>query len=292
MRPADSLLRACTLLAALLSRPIAAQDSLSIGVGEVRHGRLTVESARTGGGHYLQAYVFQALPGVRYIATVASDEVFPYLSLAREGAADGELLEAEGYPAATVMSWRIQFRVGEAGSHALLAQAPYVGSFTLTLDTLPRWVPAASPLTTGTVVTGDLAPGDGQLDPFQGGYYDLYSFPARTGEVFCIRMSSADFEPMFAVGDTAHGAFVEFGRGVPVPVESASEVRLRWKAPWSGEFQLRPTTLGLIPGRYRLALEPGPGICPPEETHEEDPPGAAARGSRPAGALRPADAWR
>lgn len=257
MRP-NAILPALAL-AFLLAPAAAAQEPIAL--GEQRQGRMTRENAGFEEGSFVRHYRFEGRPGVRYIATSTDS----YVSLTRGTGVDDEVMSVDGYEGPTPGSHRIQFRLGDTAVYLLRVETNDTTSFALALDSLPSFVPEARDIAVGATMEGALETGDGEMDPLEGGFYDLYRFEASPESSLCVRMSSHDFDPILRIGVLENDAFVVWSdRGEMSDEDGPSEIRFLWNAPVSRTYHLRATAPRGVTAAYRIVVEPAPGGCPTE----------------------------
>jgi hypothetical protein len=271
-----SIIRSGAFVAAiaLTSLPhlqVEAQDATPpapLAVGQTIQARLVAaDPAMTERGRF-RVYQLRLEPGRRYVAWMNSDDFDAYLSLHRPVGGITDVLR-EDDDGGEGLNSRMVFRVPEAGSYLLVAQAllaDATGRFEVGLDTLaPRPVRT---LTIGETVTLTLTAGD-QTDTEYGQAYEqrfVFDAPAglRLGAVLDDAGSSASATFGTMVGDEFvphEGQGEGFGRAVVTTRTSGRHA--------VAVFSWEPTTLTL-----RV-----------EERAPPAPPAALRRGAAVAGIL-------
>jgi hypothetical protein len=238
---------------AFAAAPVQAQRAFpTLRLGQSVQGRLAESDPQLLDRSYFKVYQFRAQPGIRYVATLRSDDFDSYLTLARAvgGITDQIMSDDDG---GGDLSSRLRFQVPQAGTYLLIAQAVRTedeglptGAFTIQVDTASVRVARPTGITLGQTVQGELTVDDAEYD--SDGYYDLYRFRARAGQRLRIRMEFDTFIPSIAVGTMEDGQF-------QMLEEDPGNGTLSWTAPEDGEYFVQAGALGSVTGEYTLTVE-------------------------------------
>jgi hypothetical protein len=210
--------------------------------------------SRLRNGRPFKVFQFQAQPGRRYVATMASQAFDPYLVLARTNGGLTEYLK-EDDDSGGGNSARLRFTVPERGVYLLVARgltAAAAGSFNLRLeDGGMIAVPAPVTIRSGESVQGTLTESDGLLYE-EDKNYDLYRVRGAPGEDVQVVLTSTAFDTFLESGEMAAGGFQrEQYNDDAEGTDSALRLRLDTR----GEALVRVTSLRRnVSGAYSVSV--------------------------------------
>lgn len=250
---------AAATLATLVYQPAAAQRG---GFPELRPGQSVQESLdesapRLSDGRAFKVFQFQAQPGRRYVAGMASTAFDSYLILARANGGITEYVK-EDDDGGDDRNARLRFTVKSAGTYLLIARglnAQAAGQFTLRLEDAGEIVaPRPTPVRVGETVRGTLSDTDGFLDESDKNY-DLYVVRGDPGEDVHVLMRSDAFDAYLEIGELVNGQFHgEQQNDDYLGTDSGLGMRLGR----TGEIVVRATSLrGGQQGAYTLEVRTG-----------------------------------
>lgn len=270
-------------LACAVAAPAQAQRTFpTLRVGQSLQGTLTESDPRLYERGRFKVYQFRAQSGVRYEATLQSEEFDSYLTLARTvgGITDHMMSDDDG--GSEPLSSRLRFQVPEAGTYYLIAQSlgeEGVGPFTIALDTVTIRRPAPGAIRVGQTITAELTEDDAEYldDDDISGYYDLYRFQGRAGQRLRITMDFQEYIPNIAVGRLEGGEFVMLEE------DTGAGGSLMYTVPETGEYVLQVGAYGSVTGEYTVSMQERAPAQAPRTT-------PIRRGQSVTGALETGDA--
>jgi hypothetical protein len=278
--------RVTAALLCLAAAPVGAQRT-TLTVGQTVSAELDGLDPAFGSGVRFEVFEFQGRAGERVTATLRSADFDAVLRLARTVAGITDELETDDDGGGDTDA-RLRASLPETGTYLLIAQAfaaDEEGAFTLSLEATPEPTTAtARPLAVGQTVEAVLAETDA-LDEDEGVFYDVWTVEARAGQRLVAVMEAEAFDAYLRFGRLdADGAFEELE--VDDDGGGGTDARLRTRAPNTGVYELRATSLEESTGEYRLSLAEG---VAPAETASREP---IRVGETATGELSDADAVR
>lgn len=285
----------CLALACAAAVPAQAQRFTNLRVGQSVDARLASGDPAFFDSGRFKVYQFRAQPGLRYVATLRSQDFDAVLSLARTtgGITDFMLRDDDGGGDTDA---RLRFEVPSAGTYLLVAQAlseDATGEFTLVLDTARVRFPEPRDVRPGETIRGELTTDDAELSELPGGpmdegmagFYDAYRFEATAGQRIRIRMEMEESVPTLLVGTMRDGEFVPLEDPSPPAVDTAAATTsgtVLFRVPEDGEYYVLAGAYGEVAGEYTLRIEERRSAPQPRAT-------AIRRGQTVSGTLREGD---
>lgn len=267
MRIPRSAAALCLALACAAAVPVQAQRTFpTLRVGQSVQGRITpVDPAFYESGRF-KVYQFRGQPGVRYVATMSSEDFDAFLSVARTvgGVTDYMMTDDDG---GSDTNSRIRFQVPSAGTYLLVAQSlgeNGTGAFTVTLDTVRVRPAVVRDARVGETIRGELTEDDANYADQAGpsdeeavaGYYDLYRVQARAGQRLRIRMDMEEYFPDVTVGTLRNGEFQPYQEmSTDTTAVPPSGGTLVFRVPEDGEWVIRAGAFGEVTGEYTLSIQ-------------------------------------
>jgi hypothetical protein len=294
MRLSSGAAAVCLALAFSAEVPAHAQRFPTLRVGQSVEGRISEGDPALSGRGRFKVYQFRAQAGVRYVASLQSEDFDAVLTLARTtgGLTDYMVQDDDG---GTDSNARLRFEVPAAGTYMLVAQSlgeDGTGAFTLALDTSRVRVPTPRGVRVGETIRGELTEDDADFAESGGaegddasGYYDVYRFDATAGQRLRITMEMEEFVPTLTVGTMQDGEFVGLvtsGGGAADSAVAGSGGTLPFRVPEDGEYYLQAGVHGEATGAYTLRIEERRAVPQPRAT-------PIRRGQTVSGTLRQGD---
>ena len=232
-------------------QPIRAQ---AIQPGQAISGRLESKDAATAEGKPVDYYKFPAKLNHRYAVTLLSSEFDAVLELGNGTSGTWTKLR-ENDDGAGGTNAQLTWVARDAGEVwvAARALASDTGRYTLTLEDLGEAPPRAAPITLakGRAVEGRLEAGDDEDD---GDLHDLYYLEGRAGDVIVIRMESAGFDPVVAIGRGEGDDWSELDKDDDGGL--GTDAHLEFRIPETGRYVVRAKAIGENgTGAYTIRLE-------------------------------------
>jgi len=242
-------------LACAVAAPAQAQRTFpTLRVGQSLQGTLAESDPQMYERGHFKVYQFRAQPGVRYQATLQSEEFDSYLTLARTvgGITDHMMSDDDG--GSEPLSSRLRFQVPEAGTYFLIAQSlgeEDTGPFTIALDTVTIRRPTPGNIRVGQTVTAELTEDDAEYleDEDISGFYDLYRFQGRAGQRLRITVDFQEYIPNIAVGTLQNGEFQLLEE------DTGAGGSLIYTVPETGEYVLQVGAYGSVTGEYTVSMQ-------------------------------------
>ncbi|MES2860760.1 MAG: PPC domain-containing protein [Pseudomonadota bacterium] len=264
----SAIIMTVSALALVSAGQAMAQEVTPLRLNQVVSGALTDEDAKVDsdedGQYVYDTYSIEARQGQRLQVVLRSAEFDTYLE-AFEGsdASDAVATDDDGLGEET--NSRLRFST-DAGTYVIRARTlSGLEGGDYTIEITDRGPAPRTPRPSGIRVGGDVRGAIGGRDPveedagdFSQYSYDAYSFRAREGERFAVRLDSDDFDAMVRIGRMASsGAFEQLAYN-----DDGSEglnSYLVFTAPSAGEYIIRAAPLdGETEGDYQLSLAAGP----------------------------------
>lgn len=248
--------------------------------GQTVQGRIARNDPAFHEGGRFKVYQFRGQPGVRYVATLASQDFDAFLVVGRTvgGVTDYMFTDDDG---GSETNARIRFQVPAAGTYLLIAQSlgeEGTGAFTLALDSVRVRRATVRDARVGETVRGELTEddadyadvGDGTIEEGVGGFYDLYRIQARQGQRLRIRMDMEEFFTDVAVGTMENGQFqileAPMSAVDTVAVTQSAGESMVFRVPEDGEYYVRAGAFGEVTGEYTLRIEDRTNVPAPRAT--------------------------
>jgi hypothetical protein len=264
-------------LACAAAVPAQAQRAFpTLRLGQSVQGRLAASDPAMYERGKFKVYQFRAQPGVRYVATLDSEDFDGFLTLARTvgGVTDYMLSDDDAGGGSNA---RLRFEVPDAGTYLLVAQAlgEGLGAFTIAVDTMRARQVVVEDLEVGRPVRGELTDEDGEYSQDQdgeedvSGFYDLYRLQGvRPGQRLRIRMEMGEYIPNIAVGTMQNGEFTVVAESVPPGADATSPaVTLAFRVPEEeGEYYVQVGAFGEVTGPYTLTVDDRGSVPAPRTT--------------------------
>jgi hypothetical protein len=201
-----------------------------------------------------QVYQVRAMPGVRYIAWMDSDDFDAYLTLGRTvgGITDYVRTDDDGGEGTNS---RLRFTVPAAGTYLIIARSLGEGgrgAFRLGLDTVSVRPAPVRDVALGETVRGTFSESDAELED-DDGFYHLFRFSGTAGQRIRAAMEGDDLSPMPEIGMMDGDAFI------PLEEQGGSYGEFTLATlPATGTYYVR--AIGWGTGDYALTVEDRPVV--------------------------------
>jgi len=254
-------------LALLAAGQASAQEPTALRLGQSISGSLTAEDTKVDsedeGQFIYDDYAVRLREGQRIEAIMRAESFDTYLT-AYDATDEQVELASDDDGLGDGTNSRMRFVAPAAGTYLIRARnlsGLEGGDYTLQVSerAAPPRPPRPTGLRMGATVEGRIA----DTDPLNedDSLYDAYSFRAREGQRYAIRLNSDDFDPIVRVS-AARGAFEEIASNDDSGAGGLNSY-LMFTAPSSGDFIVRAAPLdGATTGAYTIEVEEAAPAAP------------------------------